>query len=184
MAQHSDTEHLDLLLAVARKDRQAFEILYLRVSPRLYAVALRMLKRPELAEELLQDVFITVWNQAGNYNSQYSAPLTWMTNIVRNRAIDRLRVMEPAGTESGNEDLALLQDTDLGPAARYEQVRSSKKLDDCMKQLSAEQRQSIFLAYYHSLSHAAIAKQIAQPLGTTKSWIRRGLAQLKGCLQL
>ena len=184
MAHSSDPEYLDLLLAVSRKDRQAFETLYLQVSPRLYAIALRMLKRRELAEELLQEVFITVWNQAANYKSDYSAPLTWMVNIVRNRAIDRLRASEPAAPEAGDGDLDRLQDGDLGPLARYEQFQSSQRLHDCMKQLSAEQRQSIFLAYYHSLSHAAIAKRIAQPLGTTKSWIRRGLAQLKGCLQL
>ncbi len=183
MAQTGDQQHRNLLLAVARKDRRAFEALYVQVSPRLYAVALRMLKRAELAEELLQDVFITIWNQAGNYNSDYSAPLTWMTNIVRNRAIDRLRRSEPADPSvDGNMDLLL--DSDPGPLAAYEQGQSSQKLDDCMKQLTAEQRQSIFLAYYHSLSHAAIAKHMAQPLGTTKSWIRRGLAQLKRCLGL
>ena len=183
MAQTGDVEHRNLLLAVSRKDRHAFEALYSQVSPRLYAVALRMLKRPELAEELLQDVCITIWNQAGNYNSDYSAPLTWMTNIVRNRAIDRLRRHE-SSDPSVEDDMDLLHGTDPGPLALYEQVQSSQRLDDCMKQLSAQQRQSIFLAYYHCLSHAAIAKQMAQPLGTTKSWIRRGLAQLKGCLGL
>ncbi|MGH8811022.1 MAG: sigma-70 family RNA polymerase sigma factor [Advenella sp.] len=183
MAQTGDQQHRTLLLAIARKDRHAFEALYVQVSPRLYGVALRMLKRPELADELLQDVFITIWDKAGNYNSDYSAPLTWMTNIVRNRAIDRLRRLEPADP-SVDDDMDLLHDTDPGPLALFERGQSSQRLEDCMKQLSAEQRQSIFLAYYHSLSHAAIAKQMAQPLGTTKSWIRRGLAQLKGCLGL
>lgn len=184
MAQTRDQEYRDLLLAVSHKDRHAFEMLYRQVSPRLYAVALRMLKRPELAEELLQDVFVTVWAQAGSYNSSYSAPLTWMISIVRNRAIDRLRMNEPAVPMHDETEMDLFLSTESGPLARYEQTTTRKKLDDCMKQLSAEQRQSIFLAYYHSLSHAAIARQMAQPLGTTKSWIRRGLAQLKGCLGL
>src|SRR3546814_8416413 len=94
MVRLADQEHQALLSAVSRGDRSAFEALYTSVSPRLYAVALRLLKRPGWAEEVLQDAFIIVWNKAASYDGTRSAPLTWLTNIVRNRAIDWLRVAD------------------------------------------------------------------------------------------
>src|SRR3546814_15943430 len=103
MVRLADQEHQALLSAVSRGDRSAFEALYTSVSPRLYAVALRLLKRPGWAEEVLQDAFIIVWNKAASYDGTRSAPLTWLTNIVRNRAIDWLRVADNQWVERTEE---------------------------------------------------------------------------------
>ncbi|MCI2809897.1 sigma-70 family RNA polymerase sigma factor [Eoetvoesiella caeni] len=184
MVQLADQEHRALLSAVSRGDRPAFETLYASVSPRLYAVALRLLKRPGWAEEVLQDAFITVWNKAESYDGISSSPLTWLTNIVRNRAIDWLRVADNRCVELDEIMLNELPSADPNPLEQLEQSDSNHRLDDCLGLLSAEQRQSIVLAYYHGLSHDEISKQLKHPLGTTKSWIRRGLKQLKGCLGL
>lgn len=184
MVRPSDQEHRNLLNAVSQGDRLAFEALYISVSPRLYTVALRLLKRPGWAEEVLQDAFITVWNKAGSYNSASSSPLTWLTNIVRNRAIDWLRGADNRCVELDEAMLNTLPDLERNPLEQLEQADSANRLSDCLNQLTAEQRQSIVLAYYHGLSHDEISRQLEHPLGTTKSWIRRGLTQLKGCLGL
>lgn len=184
MVRLADQEHQALLSAVSRGDRSAFEALYTSVSPRLYAVALRLLKRPGWAEEVLQDAFIIVWNKAGSYDGTRSAPLTWLTNIVRNRAIDWLRVADNRWVELDEIILSELPSTGRNPLEQLEQSDSNHHLNDCLGLLSPEQRQSIVLAYYHGLSHDEISSQLRRPLGTTKSWIRRGLKQLKGCLGL
>ncbi|TCT05773.1 sigma-70 family RNA polymerase sigma factor [Paralcaligenes ureilyticus] len=184
MVVHSDADHRQLLNAVSQGDRNAFETLYKSLSPRLYAVALRLLKRPVWAEEVLQDSFITVWNKAASYNPESSAPLTWLTNIVRNRAIDWLRGADNRCDELDDLTLNELPSLDRNPLEQLLQVDSARRLGDCLDRLSAQQRQSIVLAYYHGLSHDEISTQIGSPLGTTKSWIRRGLSQLKGCLGL
>src|SRR3546814_1790 len=178
----ADQEHQALLSAVSRGDRSAFEALYTSVSPRLYAVALRLLKRPGWAEEVLQDAFIIVWNKAASYDGTRSAPLTWLTNIVRNRAIDWLRVADNRWVELDEIILSELPSTGRNPLEQLEQSDSNHHLNDCLGLLSPEQRQSIVLAYYHGLSHDEISSQLRRPLGTTKSWIRRGLKQLTGCL--
>ncbi len=173
MLVNSDADHRQLLNAVSQGDHSAFELLYKSLSPRLYAVALR-----------LQDSFITVWNKAASYNPASSAPLTWLTNIVRNRAIDWLRGADNRCDELDDLMLNELPSPDRNPLEQLLQVDSAHRLADCLGQLSAQQRQSIVLAYYHGLSHDEISTQIGSPLGTTKSWIRRGLSQLKGCLGL
>lgn len=172
------------MAAVSQGDRLAFETLYISVSPRLYAVALRLLKRPGWAEEVLQDTFITIWNRAGSYNPASSAPLTWLTNIVRNRAIDWLRAGDNRQVELDDITLNALPDIERTPQEHTEHAESAHRLNDCLAELSAQQRQSIVLAYYHGMSHDEISRRLEHPLGTTKSWIRRGLAQLKGCLEL
>lgn len=184
MVQLADQEHRNLLSAVSRGDHHAFEVLYTNLSPRLYAVALRLLKRPVWAEEVMQDVFITVWNKAGSYDCTSSSPLTWLTNIVRNRAIDWLRVADNRWVELDEVMLNELPSLEHNPLEQLVQNDSAHRLSDCLSQLSVEQRQSIVLAYYHGLSHDEVSRQLKHPLGTTKSWIRRGLKQLKGCLGL
>jgi RNA polymerase sigma-70 factor (ECF subfamily) len=179
-----DENHRHLLSAVSKGDRLAFETLYKSASPRLYAVALRLLKRPVWAEEVLQDSFITVWNKAASYNPASSSPMTWLTNIVRNRSIDWLRGANNHWVELDDTLSDALPDPDRNPLEQLLQSDDASRLRNCLGQLSAEQRQSIVLAYYHGLSHGEIAEKLRSPLGTAKSWIRRGLSQLKGCLGL
>ena len=171
-----------LIAAVAKGDEAAFERLYAATRAKLFGVVRRILKREDLAEEVLQDSFVNIWKHAADYKTHKSAPMTWMTSIVRNRALDILR---RPGMEFTQADTVLLDDLEDGapnPAELLQQSKTADALARCMQQLDAKQRQSLTLAFYHGLTHAQLAKHLRQPLGTVKTWIRRGLERLKGCL--
>jgi RNA polymerase sigma-70 factor (ECF subfamily) len=174
----------ELLARCALRDAQALATLYRHTAGKLYAVALRILRRQDWAEEVLQESFVNIWNHAGEYSAQKSAPMTWMTAIVRNRALDWLR--RPS-LEHGHEDYDLMLDgvPDPAPAldAALQGRREARALADCLALLGADQRQSIMLAYLHGLSHSEVAAHLRAPLGTVKTWIRRGLERLRGCLE-
>jgi RNA polymerase sigma-70 factor (ECF subfamily) len=174
----------ELMARCALRDAQAFAQLYRHTSGKLYAVALRILRREDWAEEVLQESFVNIWNHVGEYTAQKSAPMTWMTAIVRNRALDWLR---RPNLEHGSEDYDLLLDAVPDPApgldAALQGRREARALADCLDVLSADQRQCITLAYVHGLSHGELAQHLQEPLGTVKTWIRRGLGKLKGCLE-
>ncbi|PKE31611.1 RNA polymerase subunit sigma [Rahnella sp. AA] len=174
----------ELMSAMAAGDRQAFEQLYRLTSSRLFAVALRMLRRHAWAEEVLHDSYITAWNRAACYNPALSSPMTWLTHIVRNRAIDWMR-----GSDNQLDELddniadGFTEDSD-DPLQRLQQDSDAKILANCLAHLPAEQRQSLILAYYQGLSHGEVSSHLQQPLGTIKSWIRRALDHLKSCVGL
>lgn len=176
--------HRQLMQVMARGDRQAFEQLYRLTSPRLFAVALRMLRRHAWAEEVLHDSYITAWNRANTYNPLLSSPMTWLTHIVRNRSIDWMRgsdnqLLELEDSVLDNQDEEFDQ-----PLRRLQQDSDAKKLAECLGHLPSEQRQSLVLAYYQGLSHGEVSDHLQQPLGTIKSWIRRALEHLKSCVGL
>ena len=186
----------ELLAQCALRNQRAFAELYGLTSAKLFGVALRILRRRDWAEEVLQECYVSVWNHAGDYAVQRSAPLTWMTSIVRNRSLDWLR--RPQHEATGEEyDIAVeaWQDDSPGPlerlaasneAAALERLAASSEaaaLARCLQQLEGKQRQSIMLAFFHGLSHSEVAGHMKQPLGTVKTWVRRGLERLKGCLQ-
>jgi len=171
-----------LLAACARRDREAFARLYKATSPKLFGVALRILRREDWAEEVLQDAFVNVWNHAADYSAGLSAPMTWMTSIVRNRCLDWLR--KPR-MEVIDEEGVIVENTESdaeGPLALLERSSDAQALAGCLKALDAKQRQTIVLAFFEGLSHAELAQHMREPLGTVKTWVRRGLARLKGCL--
>jgi len=173
----------EIMARCALRDAQAFAQLYRHTAGKLYAVALRILRREDWAEEVLQESFVNIWNHVGEYSAQKSAPMTWMTAIVRNRALDWLRRPHQ---EHGSEDYDLLvealADDGPGPEQALQSERTARALAECLKRLSGNQRQSIALAYAHGLSHGELARHLQQPLGTVKTWIRRGLEKLKSCL--
>ncbi|MBP2169794.1 RNA polymerase sigma-70 factor (ECF subfamily) [Erwinia toletana] len=175
-------EQVLLLAAVASGDRQALASLYHQTSPHLYAIALRMMRRRSWAEEVLHDSFILVWQRAASYNPELSAPKTWLTHIVRHRAIDCLRMRDnnlEALDEQPQEELMAMS----APAAdQLDASQQAQRLTECLGYLSADQRQSITLAYYQGLSHGEISTHLQQPLGSVKSWIRRALDHLKNCV--
>jgi len=181
----NDAERLSgLLSACARRDRSAFSELYRATSARLYGVALRLLRREDWAEEVLQDCYVSIWMHAAEYRGALAAPMTWMTSIVRNRCLDWLR--RPR-LEVPDEEGELLEQTPSdrpGPAAELERVRGAQAMRRCMDTLEGGQRQAIALAYYDGLSHSELARRLREPLGTVKSWVRRGLLRLKDCLEL
>ena len=181
-----DSAQLQRLLgAVALGDRAAFRKLYDATSSKLFGFALRILRKDELAEEAVQDAFVSIWHAAAGYQLHLSAPLTWMAAIVRNKALDVHRRQPRGEVEFSAEDydpVASLQDTAAGPQALAELSADAVALAGCMERLAGRQRQAIGMAYLHDLSHSEVAARLSLPLGTVKTWIRRGLDRLRDCL--
>lgn len=174
----------ELLSQSALRNQRAFSELYAVTAPKLFGVALRILRRQDWAEEVLQECYISIWNHAGEYVAARSAPLTWMTSIVRNRCLDWLR--RPQQEATGDEyEIALdaWRDESPGPVERLAAAGDAAALARCLGMLDGRQRQSIMLAFFHGLSHSEVASHMKEPLGTVKTWVRRGLERLKGCLQ-
>jgi RNA polymerase sigma-70 factor (ECF subfamily) len=156
-------------------------------------VVLRINRDQAQAEEILQDVYVGIWRGARSYDALRSTPMTWLISMARYRAIDSLRrrAAEPrravatAGSATDGEPLDLLETVaceGLGPEETAEQTRRAQAVRVCLESLGPEQRQAIALAYYRGLSHSEVADRLAQPLGSVKSWIRRGLQALQRCL--
>jgi RNA polymerase sigma-70 factor (ECF subfamily) len=181
-----------LLARAGLGDRGAFGQLYERTSGHLFAVLLRIQRDRAQAEDLLQEVYVSVWKAAASFDAARSQPLTWLTHIARNRAIDSLRRAQAqprTDSLSREEDderpdpQDSLASTDPGPLDLLGQASDKRQLSHCMEHLSPPQRQSVALAFFDGLSHAEVAEQLREPLGTVKSWVRRALQTLKGCLE-
>ena len=176
-------------------DRTAFAALYQHTSSHLFAVILRINRDRAQAEEVLQEVYVNVWRAAQSFDAAQSQPLTWLTSIARNRAIDSLRrgrtqpQIQAPGIDAGaagqeDEDVYdRIADSAAEPLALLSRASDARALEACMQGLSALQRQCVALAFFHGLSHAEVAAQLRQQLGSVKSWVRRALLALKGCLQ-
>lgn len=177
-----------LLLATAGRDAQAFRTLYDATSAKLFGYALRILRKHELAEEALQEGFISIWHHAAGYDSRLAAPLTWMATVVRNKALDILRRSGAAADGDsvpfdGDFMDAIQDDPAAGnPADRLQLSSDAQALARCMARLEGMHRQAVGLAFFHDLSHSEVAQQLALPVGTVKTWIRRSLEKLKTCL--
>ncbi|MBB3005752.1 RNA polymerase sigma factor [Cupriavidus alkaliphilus] len=176
-----------LLQAVAVGERQALRALYDLTATKLFGLALRITGRRDWAEDVVQESFVSIWHHAGDYRPQLAAPMTWMTAIVRNRALDCLRRAAAARvpqTAEPEQDLAeWLADDAAGPAELAEASQQARALNRCLQRLEQSQRQAIVLAYLQDLSHAELAERLRAPLGTVKSWIRRGLERLRSCME-
>ncbi len=174
------------LAAVAKKDSQSFRLLYDATSPKLFGFVLRILIKRELAEEVMQEAFVSIWNNAASYQPHLAAPMTWMTTIVRNKAFDMLRkvtdTVEIDNDSFDKEVMDALESQDPTPLESLQLTDDAKALARCFSRLEGLHRQAIALAFYHDLSHSEVAEQLKQPLGTIKTWIRRGLERLKLCL--
>lgn len=172
----------ELLADCARGREPAFARLYRLCSPKLYTVALRLLRREDLAQEVLQESFVRIWRHAGEFEAHKASPMTWMITIVRNCALDLIR--RPRLEETADEEMMESIEADL-PGPLEEAIRGSeaKALKDCLEALDRNQQRSILLAFFEGLTHSELATRLCQPLGTVKSWVRRGLERLRDCLE-
>jgi len=177
----------DLLARTALADQRAFAELYRSTSSHLYAVALRILREPAAAEEVLQEAFVSVWHHAGAYAPSKSQPRTWLTSIVRNRCLDRLRRRDlntvPLTRDNDEETEIDLPADGPSPVDLLIAGAEAQSVRDCVQALDGGHKQAIALAFFQGLTHAELARQLGEPLGTVKSWVRRGLERLKQCLE-
>jgi RNA polymerase sigma-70 factor, ECF subfamily len=178
-----------LLARIAGDDAPALRTLYDLTASKLFGVALRILVKREWAEEALQEAFVNIWRYAGDYRDDVAAPFTWMTAIVRNRALDclrRQRIVTSDGLAAQTEWSDMLDEVlagnDPDPADTALMSEEARRLALCMQRLDAKQRQAVALAYLRDQSHSEIAAVLKVPLGTVKSWVRRGLEKLKLCM--
>ncbi len=171
-----------LLSRAGLGDRAAFGELYETSKSKLFAVALRIVRERHIAEEVLQDSFVKIWHHSADYTAAKSAPMTWMTAIVRNRSLDIVR--RPAREIADDNDFFALNLPDDGPTPpeQLANKRDQAHIVRCMQDLEGEQHRAITLAFFQGLSHTEVAVKLAKPLGTVKTHIRRGLMKLKDCL--
>lgn len=180
----ADRDHLRrLLLATAGGDRGAFENLYGRTSAKLFGICLRILSERTQAEEALQDVYLAIWHKAGLYDGERASPITWLAMIARNKAIDHLRSHKADRLSQPIDLAAELPDDGASVSDLADAHAESRRLRACFDELSGEQRGVIHTAFFEGCTYEEIAARSDTPLGTVKSWIRRGLLKLKACLQ-
>ena len=184
--QLSDAGLIALLDRLAQRDPTALKLLYDQVSSKLYGLALRVVSQREGAEDVLQEAFLTIWRSAGDYRASLSPPMAWMGLIVRSRGLDHLRRRKAERAHLTQELDEVLSDTlpaDL-PTPQDTAMASEQAwaLHQCLGQLNYQQREVVSLAYIRDLSHMELATQLKLPLGTVKTWIRRGLDQLRLCM--
>ncbi|MGH6815200.1 MAG: sigma-70 family RNA polymerase sigma factor [Hyphomicrobiaceae bacterium] len=173
----------DLLVRVGRdRDRQAFRIVYTATSAKLFGIVVRILQRRDIAEEVLQDVYVKIWEKAAGFDPSRASPITWMATVARNRAIDEVRRIRPASLEETPEALEV-PDTDDLPLDRLTQNEEARRLRDCLDKLDPDRRQMVLLAYDQGLSRAELAQRFGRPVATIKTWLHRSLAQLRKCLE-
>ncbi len=186
--QPATPDALEVLLGrVALGDRLALRALYDQVVPKLFGLALRITGRRDWAEDVVQESFVSIWHHAGDYRPQLAAPMTWMTTIVRNRSLDCLRRAHAARLASAVplEDTpeAELEDEHDGPVELAQASEQARALNRCLQRLERPQREAVILAYLQDLSHAELSARLRVPLGTIKSWVRRGLEKLRSCME-
>ncbi len=172
----------ELLPRIAAGDRGALRQLYEATSAKLFGVCLRILSDRDESEDVLQEVYLTIWRRADRFEAGRASVMTWISTIARNRAIDRLRARGPMAYAEPVEDLEIddgsVRADDLVVAAQEGQA-----LNECLGELDPRTQTVIRTAFFEGVTYEALASRMDTPLGTVKSWIRRGLLKLKGCLE-
>ncbi len=182
----SDEHLIALLDRIADRDEAALRELYDITSRKLYGLALKMMGRVDLAEDVLQECYLNVWRIASDYRASLSPPLGWMSVIVRSRALDMLRrlssQMDGKMQSIDDEESQQIASSEVGLLDAAMAGEQAGALSNCLSKIEAKQRDVIVWAYFRDMSHSELASQFDLPIGTIKTWIRRGLAQLKSCM--
>jgi len=171
-----------LLAAVAKADRAAFERLYAATRAKLYGVVLRILRRHDLADEVMQETYLKIWSSAGQFDPALSSPITWMVAIARNRAIDLVRKKTEVSIEEESAVLEAAAADTPDPLAKRETAEELRRLLACMGRLDEERRRLVLFAYYGGWSREQLATKFEKPVNTIKTWLRRALMEIRECL--
>lgn len=171
-----------LMERIAAGEREALRQLYQATSAKLFGVCLRILSDREESEDVLQDVYVTIWRRADRFDGARASVMTWVSTIARNRAIDRLRARGPLAYADQVDDLEIADGQDSAETL-LSAADDRSRLHGCMSELDDRTQSVIRTAFFEGVTYEALAQRMDAPLGTVKSWIRRGLAKLKGCLQ-
>ncbi len=169
-----------LLARVALGDRQAFDLLYQKTSAKLFGVSLRLLKDRTEAEDVLQEVYIKVWQRADRFNQSDASPMSWLIAITRNHAIDRIRARKTVTADI--EEIAELADKAPTPEANVIAGSDRRKINECLEQLEKVKSSAVRGAYMEGYSYQELSDRYKIPLNTVRTWLRRSLAKLKECL--
>ncbi len=169
------------LAAIADGDRAAFEALYAATRAKLYGVVLRILKRHDLSDEVIQETYLKIWGSAGSFNPSVASPITWMVTIARNKAIDLVRKRSEASIEEEPQAMDIAADLP-NPLAAREMGEDLQRLMVCVDRLDADRRTMVLLAYYNGLSREQLAAKFDKPVNTIKTWLRRSLIEIRECL--
>jgi RNA polymerase sigma-70 factor (ECF subfamily) len=181
LASDPGIELVALLRQVAEGDRRALAQIFESEAGRLIGVALRIVRRRDLAEEVVQDSFVAVWRRAGQFDSTKGSARGWLTRIVRNRALNLVR--DGSRIEHHDTDsLADLGDRLSDAENAFDRLTDRHALKSCLARLEISRRRAILLCYVTGLTHGEVAALLNTPLGTVKAWIRRGLITLQECL--
>jgi RNA polymerase sigma-70 factor (ECF subfamily) len=173
-------ELVEALKRTAQRDQAAFEVVYKSTSLKLYGIIVRILGRDDLAAEILQEVYIRVWQRAGEFDPASGSPITWLATIARNRALDEAKRKTTSSLDDYPELFELPSGDD--PSADHDRREELLRLRACLAGLEREKRELLMLAYFHGMTREEIASRVARPVATVKTWLRRSLAQLKDCL--
>jgi len=179
---YQDNNLEDLLYRCALHDAKALSRLYELTSARLFGLCLKIVIRQEIAEDVLQDSYINIWNKADQFRGDKGSALSWMMGIARNKAIDWIR-KNPLGREMSDDILLEQHDQTLTTDGLTDNYADMQALINCMDGLDEGQRNAIKTVYYHGFTHKEYSSKSGHPLGTIKGWIRRGLQALKRCLE-
>ena len=172
---------VEALVATGAEDRSAFRTLYRLTSAKLFGVCLRICGDRQAAEDVLSEVYLTIWKRAGAFEPGRASPISWLATIARNRAIDWRRASGRA-PPARVEEIADLADERASAEETMLVDERAAQLHRCLDQLNQHQRDAIRTAFFDGLTYAELAERNSVPLGTMKSWVRRGLMRLKDCL--
>ena len=180
----SEPDELNRLLdRTGQGDRGAFADLYQRAAPRLFGICLRLLRDRGEAEDVLQEIFVTVWRRASSFDASRASAVPWLIALARNKAIDRLRQQRRASAALTSKGLDDAMDDQLAPPPDLDRSEQYRRLQLCLEQLDPQHQRSLREAFYSGATYSELAARLEVPLGTMKSWIRRSLIQLRKCLE-
>jgi RNA polymerase sigma factor (sigma-70 family) len=168
---------------VALGDEAAFKQVYELTSAKLFGICLRILGNEAEAEDALQDIYVSVWRRAGSFDESRASPITWLATLARNRSIDRLRSARRSGSSEPVEAALEIADSRPDALAVLAVAEDRARLMGCVDELEERTAQAVRSAFFGGLTYSELAARMDVPLGTMKSWIRRGLMKLKDCLE-